>query len=260
VVAWVSRDPAALVLSRRATLLRQRLTAIDRSLFSRIRDALLAGAWTAAELRCELDRFTEYRPGPIAVAHHGFDGLDLLLDGVLGTDSTVDPRDPPEREMVHYEPVPARVILDLIDQVALTPSDVFFDLGSGLGRVLFLVNLLTGVCCRGIEVRPDLCAAARRVADQLHLAAVEIVETDARAADYGDGTVFFMFTPFRGTMLQSVLALLRAEALLRPITLCTYGSCTQRVVELPWLEPVRPEANDDYKLAVFRSREWKPAP
>jgi hypothetical protein len=253
-VSRVSRDPEIGELSRRAETLRERLTAIDDSLFSRVRADLLSGSWTAAELRRELDRFTAYRPESSGVAHHGFDGLDLLLNGVLGTDPAIDPIDPPEPEMVHYEPVPARVILDLVDHVGLTRSDVFNDLGSGLGRVVFLVNLLTGVRCRGVEIRSDLCAAARRVAEQFRLAAVEIIAADAREADYRDGTVFFMFTPFRGALLQAVLERLHTEASQRPIIVCTYGSCTRRVFEAPWLEPVRPDANDDYKLAIFRSR------
>ena len=253
-VAKVSRDPDLAELSRRAEALRKRLTTTDEVLFSRVRAELLSESWTAAGLRRELDRFTAYRPEPSGVAHHGFDGLDLLLDGVLGTSSAIDPTEPPEREMVHYEPVPARVILDLIDNVGLASSDIFFDLGSGLGRVLFLVNLLTGVRCRGIEIRPDLVAAAKRVAAQFRLAAVDVTTADAREADYRDGTVFFMFTPFRDALLQAVLDRLHAEARLRPIAICTYGSCTRRVFEVSWLEAVRPEANDDYKLAIFRSR------
>ena len=252
-VARISRDAVIAELSRRAETLRERLTAIDERFFSRVRSSLLSGSWTASELRRELDRCTAYRPEPSGVAHHGFDGLDLLLDGVLGTNPAIDPTEPEEREMVHYEPVPARVILDLIDHVGLTPTDVFFDLGSGLGRVLILVNLLTGVRCRGVEIRPDLCEAARHVVERFRLDGIDFVAADAREADYRDGTVFFMFTPFRGALLQAVLERLHAEARLRPITVCTYGSCTRRIFELPWLEPVRSDANDDYKLAVFRS-------
>jgi hypothetical protein len=252
-LARSSRDPRVLDLFRRADELREDFSAVDDALFSRVRSRLLAKSWSAGELRFELDRFTAYRRTSTGKAHYGFDGLDLLLDGIFGTDATPDPIEPPDHQMVHYEPVPARVILDLIDHVNLNASDVFYDLGSGLGRVVFLVNLLTGVRCRGVEIRPDLCAASGRVAEQLGLGGVDIVEVDARQADYRDGTVFFMFTPFRGALLQAVLARLHAEARRRPIVVCTYGSCTRHVFEVPWLTSVTPDAHDDYKLAIFRS-------
>jgi len=222
-------------------------------LVSRARANVLARFWSATDLRRELDRFTGYRPDTPGVAHYGFDGLDLLLDGIFGAEGRTDSIELPDREMVHYEPVPARVILDLVDHVSLTESDVFYDLGSGLGRVVFLVNLLTGIRCRGVEIRTDLCATSRRVADRFRLANVDIVAADARVADYRDGTVFFMFTPFRGALLQAVLERLHDEARRRPIVVCTYGSCTRRVFELAWLTPQTPDANGDYRLAIFRS-------
>src|SRR5206468_2904352 len=104
-------------------------------------------------------------------------------------------------EMVHYEPTPARVILDLVDHAGLRADDVLYDLGSGLGQVVILVNLLTGIPTRGVECQSALCAAARGYAEGLGLWDVAFVEADARAVDFADGTMFYLFTPFRGRML-----------------------------------------------------------
>ena len=254
-MAPTSRDPRVVELFRRAARLREHLSAVDEALFSRARAKLLSESRNAADLRWELDRFTAYRPGSPGVPHYGFDGLDLLLNGIFGIDAAPDPTEPPDLEMVHYEPVPARVILELIDQTALTPSDVFYDLGSGLGRVVFLVSLLTGIRCRGVEIRSDLVTASRRGAEQFRLASVDIIEADAREADYQDGTVFFMFTPFRGALLQAVLERLHAEARRRPIVVCTYGSCTRQVIKMAWLTPLTPDATGDFQLAIFRSAD-----
>ena len=42
-------------------------------------------------------------------------------------------------------------------------SDVFVDVGSGLGRAAALVHLMTGARAIGLEVQPALVAAARDI-------------------------------------------------------------------------------------------------
>jgi hypothetical protein len=39
----------------------------------------------------------------------------------------------------------------------ITQADVFFDLGSGLGQVPILVNLLSGAAAKGMEFEPVYC-------------------------------------------------------------------------------------------------------
>src|SRR5205814_4709852 len=143
--------------------------------FERLRGDLLAGRLTRSALRHELDRFTAYRPNQPNRTHIGFDGLDVVVDGVLAIESHADLGELPDPEMVHYEPTPARIVLDFADHVPLTAADVFVDIGSGLGRVVILVNLLTGVRAKGIEINPLLCADAQRKARDLGLSNVDFV-------------------------------------------------------------------------------------
>jgi hypothetical protein len=82
---------------------------------------------------------------------------------------------------------------------------------------------------------------------------VTFISCDARQADYSEGTFFFMFTPFRGAILQEVLELLRREALRRRIKIITYGPCTAEVAGQSWLEWLNPGDNDLYKPAFFKS-------
>jgi hypothetical protein len=240
-------------LKTRAVALRNRCAATDAQLFARIRGMLAVGRLDRAGLRHELDRFTAYRPNQLERTHLGFDGLDIVVDGVLEIDSHDDLGELPDPEMVHYEPTPARIMLDFVDHVPLTDADVFVDVGSGLGRVAILVNLLTGVRARGIEINPILCADAQRKAHDLGLRNVDFVCADAREADYRDGTVFFFFTPFRGALRQAVLDRLRDEARTRPIRICTFGSITRRVAEQPWLQIEDPAMNHEFRMAVFRA-------
>jgi predicted RNA methylase len=155
--------------------------------------------------------------------------------------------------MIHYEPTPARAILDLVDQIPLHADDTFYDLGAGLGHVPILVHLLTGAAARGVEIEAAYCQHARRCAEALGLAKVSFLNDDARDVDYADGAVFFMYTPFTGVVLEAVLAALAHQARRRPLTLCTYGACTFEVAQQSWLRLSHSEAYHAYALAVFTS-------
>jgi len=138
-------------------------------------------------------------------------------------------------DMVHYEPTPARVMLDLVDHCAFAPDDVFYDLGSGLGYVALTIHLLTGIKAKGVEFEPLFCAYAQNCARQLGLSAVEFINADAREADYSDGTLFYLFTPFKNLLLQTVLDRLKEVAQTKMIKIFTYGACTRPVARQSWL-------------------------
>jgi hypothetical protein len=64
---------------------------------------------------------------------------------------------------------------------------------------------------------------------------VEFIALDAREAALSDGNVFFLYTPFRGALLQEVLEKLRAIAARRPIRVCSFGPCTPELAQTSWL-------------------------
>ena len=164
-----------------------------------------------------------------------------------------------EPEMVFFQKTPARVIFELVELSHFTKDDVFFDIGAGLGQVALLVNLLAGVAVKGIEFEPAFCDFARGCAAGLNLSNVTFINVDARKADYSEGTIFFMFTPFTGEILQDVLAILRKESLVRRIRIITYGPCTAQVALQSWLHcaspgrAIGPDNNEMYQLGFFRS-------
>lgn len=249
------RTPTVQTLHQQATQLQTQLTAVNTHLFQQVRQAVQSGALRGLTLRQYLDQFTDYRAHQLDRVYMSYDGLDVLVDGFFQLKSAPAATQETTVEMVHCEETPARVLLDLVDHVPLTPADVFYDLGSGLGQVVLLVHLLTGVRAKGVEIDPAFCTFAQQQAQSLGLTNVAFINSDARTADYSDGTVFFMFTPFRGQLLQTVLARLQQEAQQRPIRLCTFGSCSPRVADQPWLRPVTPDARHEYKLVIFESRE-----
>ena len=251
-----SGQPAELTgLKQEAERVKTRLEGIDANLFRRLRADIRAGACTGTALKDQIDEFVgcNSRDGGNQNGI-GYDSLDVFINGLLLTKPAPTETGDREPEMVYYQPTPARIILELIERANLTDKDVFYDLGSGLGQVPILVNLLSGARAKGVEFEPEYCAFSRACAADLNLAQVEFINADARTADYSDGTVFFMYTPFEGRLLQQVLGKLHGESRRRMIRLFTYGPCTATVSRQHWLKRVDQNGgNQSYNLGVFIS-------
>ncbi|HEY7182687.1 MAG TPA: hypothetical protein VIC84_14760, partial [Blastocatellia bacterium] len=184
----------------------------------------------------------------------GYDSLDVFINGLLLIQPVPRETKAREPEMVYYQPAPARIIFEMIEKARLTQEDVFYDLGSGLGQVTILVNLLSGATAKGIEFEPAYCDYARVCAADLNLSYAEFINIDARIAEYSEGTDFFMYTPFEGRILQEALEKLRGESRRKRIRLFTYGPCTPQVSRQSWLKCEDQNGDHPYKLGVFRSR------
>jgi Histone methylation protein DOT1 len=202
-----------------------------------------------------LDRWLSelVRDGKAERPHPGlsFDLLDEIISGVLEFRGPGDTGILPSLEMTAYQPTPARHILDLIAGCGFSSDDVFVDLGSGLGHVPLLVCILAGIRTLGVEVQPDYAASAQETAHCLNLDRVQFIVEDARRTDLSDGTVFYMFTPFTGSILKEVVDRLHRQSKTRQIRICTLGPCTSILQGQTWLK-VNQES-DTERIAIFRS-------
>ena len=232
----------------RAKALRRQLGKANVRVLRELRRQVRSGRSTPQELQ----RMLASLAGPLG-ASDGYDTLDLLVGGLIRAGPLGAERVVREPEMVFYQPTPARAILALVERAGLGPEDLLYDLGSGLGHVVILVALLSGARARGIELEPAYIEYARRCARRLNAQGVEFIQADAREAPLADGTVYFLYTPFRGALLQDVLGRLEAEARQRPIRVCTYGPCTFEVAAAPWLKPSDASAKSEHEVAVFQS-------
>ncbi len=182
----------------------------------------------------------------------GYDYLDELVSGVLQFEKPAAGIVQLPDEMVFYQPTPARHIFDLIGRTALTERDVLVDLGSGLGHVPLLASICTDARSIGIELEPAYVNCAQQSAHALNLNNVVFLQQDARTADLSDGTVFYLYTPFIGTILRTVLDSLRREASSRKIRVCTFGPCTPIIAKEQWLEALGPSGA--HQITIFSSR------
>lgn len=186
--------------------------------------------------------------------HIRYDDLDVLVAALFATDCDVDHGtaawDP---DMERYQPTPARLLLARLQGTQLTERDLFVDLGSGLGTVPMLVSLLTEARAIGIEWHPGYDAYARRCARGLNLSSVDFIHQDVRHADLSAGTIFYLFTPFKGAMLREVIRRLDDEGRRRPIRLWVHGPLLREALQ-EWssfsLETVQGHADP---ISIFQS-------
>lgn len=175
---------------------------------------------------------------------------DAWLDRVLELDRVrVD--DGPElpRGCVPYVPCSVDALLRMVERAGVQSSDVFVDVGSGLGRAAVLVHLLTGASAIGIEIQSPLVLASRALATRVKVSRFSPIRGDAAQLTglLMIGSVFFLYCPFSGQRLQKVLDDLEHIARTRPIRVC----CVDLPLPpCPWLTLLSPSEGD---LAVYRS-------
>ena len=238
-------------LSRRAKAIRDRFDAVNTDLYEGIRCQIRSGLHPHGLLGWLPSSFsTEDICAPAYGL--GYDYLDELIGEVFRFEEPEDGHISRESEKLLFQPTPARHIFSLIGLAEVTSDDVFVDIGSGLGHVPMMVSICTGSRSFGIELEATYVERARQGARSLNLTQVTFLQQDAREADLSLGTVFYLYTPFMGSILSAVLNRLRREAAARRIRICCYGACTSVVAEESWLAAtIRTDANS---IAVFCSR------
>lgn len=163
-------------------------------------------------------------------------GREAFVDELLGIEEL--PADVAlPRGAVPYLPCGVDDIVTAVRELPLCADDVLVDLGSGLGRVAILAHLLTGARAHGIEIQGHLVDRARARVAALGLDDVTFEQADAREAVL-DGSVFFLYAPFNGEMLATVLGRLETLAKTRNFAVATVGMD----LRVPWLAPRPPSA------------------
>ncbi len=252
-----AQDPEAFATSSdariftRAKALRSQFEAANEKLYEAARSEIVQQGSSPTlhrwlmELESDQDDQSP-RPGP------GFDLRDEIVSGVLQLSEPGEGGLPQSPEMVAYQPTPTRHILDLIAASNLCDEDILVDLGSGLGHVPFVVSILTRSHTLGVEFQPAYVASAQESARNLKLKSVRFVAEDAGMTDLSSGTVFYLFSPFTGSILTNVLQRLLEESKKRQIRICSLGPCTRILKDQAWLEAS--QKPDTERIAVFLSQ------
>jgi hypothetical protein len=238
-------------IHKRAKALWTQLEAANAKLYQSVRSDIVRGGQPRMLLQWLQDSASQ-NESKKTLPGLGFDCRDEFVSGVLQLREPSEPNLQQSPEMVRYQPTPVRHILRLIAATALAEDDVLVDLGSGLGHVPLLVSMLTGAQSLGIEVQAAYVASARECAQSLRLSRARFIPLDAREADLSSGTVFYLYSPFNGSILTDVLCALRMESTRRSIKICSLGPCTHTVANETWLKASA--LPDIERITVFDSQ------
>ena len=124
---------------------------------------------------------------------------------------------------------------ELIGRLKPSAGDVFLDLGAGMGRAVCVAATFRFRKVLGVEISPQLCTIAeknvRRIEAKLVCRNVRIEQASAEKYCVPlDVTVVYLFNPFQGTVLRTVLENIRrslSEAP-RPMRLVFCGTVSTR--------------------------------
>ncbi|MGB2634155.1 MAG: class I SAM-dependent methyltransferase [Candidatus Acidiferrum sp.] len=240
-------------LCRRARAICARLEAANCELYESIRGEIQRGPQPDTLLRW-IHPLPHMEDDEACANGMGYDYLDELISGVFQFEEPAVGQISRDSEKVFYQPTPARHIFTLLKMTALTAADVLVDLGSGLGHVSLLASICTHASSVGIESESAYIGCARQCAQRLNLHdKVTFIHQDARLADFSAGTVFYLYSPFTGSILNAVLHRLKHEAAARPIRICSYGPCASVIAKEPWLKSATTPGPN--RIALFHPRD-----
>ncbi|WP_163997238.1 class I SAM-dependent methyltransferase [Pyxidicoccus caerfyrddinensis] len=169
---------------------------------------------------------------------------DAWVERLLGLTSAPATEHTGHGELIGHHASGVGALLQLIRDVPIRTTDIFVDVGSGLGKATLLVHLLTGATAVGLELEPALVDAARLRAEDLGLTGVTYVHGDARQS-VPEGTVYYLYLPFTGAALDEAMARLEAATRGRAVVVCTLGLELSR---WPWL---RARESSDFWTCIY---------
>jgi len=146
----------------------------------------------------------------------------------------VDHPDSSNYSAMHYS-----TIRKVLARLALEPSDVFVDIGSGKGRVLCCAALYPMRAVIGVDLSEELNEQARMNARHARglRAPIEVHTVLADEFDYSECTVAFLFSPFGPETLRKVLSKIHADRGDRPVRIAYANPAHLEVfAEQDWLE------------------------
>jgi SAM-dependent methyltransferase len=160
----------------------------------------------------------------------------------------------------HYATMNYSTIWPILDHLALDPSDVFVDIGSGKGRVLCCAARYPVRRVVGVDLSEEFCRAARENARRMRgrRAPISVETAKAQDFDYSTATVLFLFDPFGAATLEPLLEQIGRDA--RGSVRIAYANPTHDQVfeRQPWLERSHhwgPETSGgEHSVSFYRSR------
>lgn len=177
---------------RRLEALHEELRRAARASHAELRAAIANGSLRGTVLRKTFERVP-------------FEERDHFVEEVLGIAYPPLDETAVEQDVMAYLPSGYGEIVHALDATHLGAKDCLVDVGSGAGKVVMLAALLAGASAEGIERDETLHDVAASAAQELGLIGTRFIHGDARDASFDHADVVFMYLPFTGAVLDTVL-------------------------------------------------------
>lgn len=108
----------------------------------------------------------------------------------------------------------------------LSPTDVFYDLGSGYGVILrYAAQLYPDTQFFGIEILKERFDYCQELQQEEALPNLHFYNDDLLKFDFSDGTVFYIFNPLFSSMYEQLLNQLKQIALKKELIIVAESKC-----------------------------------
>lgn len=215
-----------------------------------LRERLLREEVTAPELsavlQCHSNNRTDF--------NFQYDDADHFFDALLDYSPPRFTRTEVGAEGLFYQPTPITLVRNWLKEIPPSHSDTIFELGCGTGRAAFAMALLSEASIVGVEISSTLCRVARKLAELNKISRFCLIENDVRNVDFSGGTIFYLFNPFKGELLDIVIDKIRVVAEKRPITVVAMGDCRASLETRGWLNRTG-GAKEHQSLGIYTSRK-----
>ena len=145
----------------------------------------------------------------------------------------------------------------ILERLDLKASDVFYDLGSGHGRVIFWTAFSTAIGkAVGIEYVSEWANRASDLALKHNISDRAVfINSKVQNVDFSDGTVFFLYNPFQASTLARVTEKLQAIARQKKIRVISVGGCNEHfLLQGTWLKVAEMiKGSRDESAIIFES-------
>lgn len=175
-------------------------------------------------------------------------------------------------ERIGYEPSAWSFLRRALRRCEVRESDVFLDLGSGKGRVIWQAAQHPFARVIGVEISPELNAVARRNIernrDRLAAGKIELITGDAASFEVPDDVTFaYIFSSFQGETFRRVIANITESLDRNPrelILIYANPVMDEAVRETGWfdlvhvLKGIRPDVSKSSWVHIYSTHSQRP--
>lgn len=103
-----------------------------------------------------------------------------------------------EEDTYAYGETPLTTFETIAKECRIKPTDTFYELGCGRGRICFWIHSFIKCKTVGIDYIPEFVNRGNRIVNRLHLQNIQFRQENIIDTQFSDGTVFYLY----GTCLE----------------------------------------------------------